>query len=168
MSHIWMSHVMRVNESCHTYEWAMPHALIYVAWLMYACSHICDMTHTYMLPYMWHDSCLHAFIHVTWLMSTCIDTRDMTHVYMHSYMWHESYIYAFMHVTWIMHICSHICDIHISLRICNTHRHTHTQSTQPPTQPPTHLLCKITHMTAYLHESCHKYECIFTWVVSHI
>jgi len=24
MSHIWMSHVTHVNESCHVYEWAMP------------------------------------------------------------------------------------------------------------------------------------------------
>jgi len=25
MPHIWMSHVTRVNEACHTYEWAMSH-----------------------------------------------------------------------------------------------------------------------------------------------
>ena len=25
MSHIWMSHVTHMNESCHTYEWVMKH-----------------------------------------------------------------------------------------------------------------------------------------------
>jgi hypothetical protein len=25
VSHVWMSHVSRVNESCHTYEWVMSH-----------------------------------------------------------------------------------------------------------------------------------------------
>ena len=27
MSHIWMSHVTHMNESCHTYEWVMSHTL---------------------------------------------------------------------------------------------------------------------------------------------
>ena len=77
MSHIWMRHVTRtneschcmshvthMNESCHTYEWVMSHI-----WMRhtYGCimSHIsmrhvshmnqslCDMTH-----YLWHNSCV--------------------------------------------------------------------------------------------------------------
>ena len=28
MSHIWMSHVTHMNESCHTYEWVMSHVWI--------------------------------------------------------------------------------------------------------------------------------------------
>jgi len=28
MSHVWMSHVTRINESCHTYGWVMSHVLM--------------------------------------------------------------------------------------------------------------------------------------------
>ena len=80
MSHIWMSHVTHMNESCHTYEWVMSHiydSFICVTWLI----QMCAMTHSY----VWHDS----FICVTWLIHMC----DMTH----SYVWHDSFIC----VTWL-------------------------------------------------------------------
>jgi len=39
MSHIWMSHVTHMDESCHTYVW--HDSSICVTWLI----HMCDMTH---------------------------------------------------------------------------------------------------------------------------
>ena len=78
MSHIWMSHVTHMNESCHTHEWVKSHIWMSHSCLMNICVvwlvQMCDMTHSY----VWHDS----FICVTWLIHTC----DMTH----SYVWHES------------------------------------------------------------------------------
>jgi len=42
MSHIWMSHVTHINESCHTYEWVM--------------------SHIWMSPNVWHDLIICAYI----------------------------------------------------------------------------------------------------------
>jgi len=152
MSHMWMSHVTHVNESCHTYEWVMSHtwmlhtrARIYgqrvracaaftcVTWLI----HTCDMTHSH----EWHDS----FMCVTWLM------HDMTH----SCVWHDSCMSAtrgicmcdvthwfvsqdaFTCVTWLIHMCVlthsyltnsylwHDSHVHVTwlIHTCDTTRH---------------------------------------------
>jgi len=42
--HIWMSHVTHMNESCHTYEWAMSHI-----WM----SHVTHIRRQHYL-YVWH------------------------------------------------------------------------------------------------------------------
>jgi len=59
MSHIWMSHVTHMQESCNICEWDVP------------C--IC-MTHTY----VWHDYMHDSFIRVTWLHAWLIHSCDMT------------------------------------------------------------------------------------------
>ena len=41
MSHIWMSHVTHMNESCHTYEWVMWHI-----WMSHV-THMNESCHTY-------------------------------------------------------------------------------------------------------------------------
>jgi len=79
-SHIWMSHVTHINESCHTYEWVMSHI-----WrLIHMCSFICqtlvasmNMSHVRHLSHIW-----------IWVMSdTCRiysymrQVSDMTHSY---------------------------------------------------------------------------------------
>jgi len=78
MSHIWLSPVTDMNESCHTYEWVMSH--LWMSHVIQCDLHLFmhDMTHSYVR----HDS----FIRVTWLIHTC----DMTH----SYVWHDSFIRA--------------------------------------------------------------------------
>jgi len=40
MSYIWMSHVTRMNESCHTYEWVMSHV-----WMSYDSSYDSVVAH---------------------------------------------------------------------------------------------------------------------------
>jgi len=81
MSHIWMSHVTHMSESCLTREWvrhARHDSFMCVIRLM----HMCDMTHWY----VWHDS----LICVTWLIH-----MTLWHV------WHDPLIC----VTWLIHIC---------------------------------------------------------------
>ena len=108
MSHIWMSHVTHMNESCHTYEWVISHIYFTAhprttapvrgfvwhdiftcgSWLMY----MEDMTHSY----KWHSVFKFetpSFIYVTWLIYMC----DMTH----SYVWHDSLIC----MTWLINMC---------------------------------------------------------------
>ena len=71
-SHIWMSHVTLMNESCHTYEWVMSHIwMSHVTHMNESCHtyewliHMCDMTHSY----VWHLS------------------RTAPHKKTHSYVW---------------------------------------------------------------------------------
>ena len=85
MSHVWMSHVTHMNESCRTSEGVMSHItqshsandtyLSYDIWQV-----ICHR--------LWHD----LFICVTWLIHMC----DMSR----SYVWHDSFIC----VTWLIHM----------------------------------------------------------------
>jgi len=82
MSRIWMSHVTRANESCHTYEWVMSHdSFICVTWLI----HMCDMTHSC----VWHDSSTR----VAWLVCMC----NMPHLFV----WFDPPDC----VMWLIHIC---------------------------------------------------------------
>jgi len=59
--------VSRINASCHTYKSVM--------------------SHTHIMPYVWHDIC------VAWLIHMC----GMTH----PYVWHDSSIC----VAWLIHMC---------------------------------------------------------------
>ena len=46
VSHIWMSHVAHMNESCHTYEWVMSHT--WMSHVSHSCvSHINETCYTY-------------------------------------------------------------------------------------------------------------------------
>ena len=47
MSHVWMSHVTHMNESCHTYEWVMAHV-----WMSHG-TRMNDSCETY-AGVMWH------------------------------------------------------------------------------------------------------------------
>jgi len=75
MLHIWMSHVTRMNESCHTkHVWMchFTHIVALLTWLSKArvawVIHMCDMTHLF----VWS----HIFM------------SDLTH----SYVWHDSFL----------------------------------------------------------------------------
>jgi len=75
MSHIWMSHVAHMSESCHTHERVTIHTREggYVTHMNESChthiwadvmrDYMCDMTHSYVC----HD----PFICVTWLIHMC-------------------------------------------------------------------------------------------------
>jgi len=55
MSHIWMSHVTHMNESCHTYEWVMSHIqMSYV-------THMNESCHTYrwVMSHIWMSHVTH-------------------------------------------------------------------------------------------------------------
>jgi len=60
MSRIWMSHVTHMNESCHTYEWVTPHIqMSHVTYVNGAC-HKCEegMWHRYMSHVIHTDQAL--------------------------------------------------------------------------------------------------------------
>jgi len=84
MSHIWMREVKTyVNESCHTYEWVMSHI-----WM----SHITNMnesrhTNERVLPHTW--------------MCTSHRIRTPRGAVTHSYVWHDQFMFA----TWLIHMC---------------------------------------------------------------
>jgi len=142
MSHIWMSHVTHMDESCHIClilergMWAVSEAImthlcvwhdpsICVTWPIYKC----DMTHLY----VWHD----PSICVTWphhtcdMAHSCVRHRAACHIYIlvishtwmghvnascHIYMWVISHTWhgPFMCVPSRMHVCdmTHICMWH--------------------------------------------------------
>jgi len=70
MSHVWMRHVTRMNEACHTYEWGMSHV-----WMR----HVTRM----MAPYVWLR--MQVSLHVC--MSH--DTR-VTYLWVMSHLWRDS------------------------------------------------------------------------------
>jgi len=102
MSHVWMSHVTRMYESClayvthmwthmnglgHTYKWVMPHV-----WMPHMSMRYVYVWHTYMC-----DIC------ETWLIQWMRRDRglmcDMTHSHVW-HVWHDSFIC----VTWVIHM----------------------------------------------------------------
>ena len=70
-SHIWMSHVTCINESCHTYEWVM--SLMSHIWM----SHVTHMneswhTHEWFMSHIWmsHGAHINESCHTyEWVMS---------------------------------------------------------------------------------------------------
>jgi len=46
MSHIWVSHVKHMSESCHTYEWVMSHIWVSHVSHMSESWHTCWISHT--------------------------------------------------------------------------------------------------------------------------
>ena len=47
VSHTWMSHVTRMNESCYTYEWVMSHI-----WMSHV-THMNDISHIWVMSHAW-------------------------------------------------------------------------------------------------------------------
>ena len=83
VTHVWMSHVTYMNESCHTYEWVMWHI-----WMSHV-THMKESCHTYewVVLHIWMS-------HVTHMNESC-----------HTYAWGQWHIWM-SHVT---HIMSHAC-----------------------------------------------------------
>jgi len=122
MSHIWMSHVAHMNESCHTYERVMSHIWMshvthmnewycVCRWVM---SHIDESCHTYSQWRLWRNNpvmdewcCVyrwdmsHIFTVVTLKKRFCECTQlcDMCDV-THSYVWYDASIYYSNNTFW--------------------------------------------------------------------
>ena len=100
MSHIWMSHVTHTNESCHTYDWVMSHI-----WIIHAtCSHTHLDAHYYYytfvwwmshIPYEWAASHVPRFMRLSHVPHEP-RTEEISHNMSH-YMWHDSFIWDMTH-----------------------------------------------------------------------
>jgi len=53
MSHVWMSHVTRVNESCHTCEWVMSHVWMSHVTQMHLCRLVDKVMQVLLRMYTW-------------------------------------------------------------------------------------------------------------------
>jgi len=106
MSHVWMSHVSHVNESCLICKWVMSNMWMSpVTYLIESC-HIFNwvMSHMWMSDVSYvNESCLIC----AWVMT-------------HTSMCHASYVWEFVN-----ELCmSHMCMSHVSLLNAITcHRH---------------------------------------------
>jgi len=62
-SHVWTSHVTRMNESCHTYEWVMSHAWTsHVTRMNESChTHERVMSHVCMSPVTYTNNTCHTY-----------------------------------------------------------------------------------------------------------
>jgi len=98
MSHIWMSHVTHMDESCHTYQWVLSHI-----WM----SHVTPMNescHTYQWV-LSHIGMSHV-THVNESCHTCEWVMSLTHANesCHTYGWVMSHV-GLSHVTHINESC---------------------------------------------------------------
>ena len=89
MSHMWMSHVTHVDETCHTYGWVMSHMWMSYVTLMDESCHI----YGWVVSHIWMS-------HVTHIDESC-----------HTYRWVMSHI-SMSHVTHIW--MSHVTHLHVS------------------------------------------------------
>ena len=126
MSHAWMSHVIHMNESCHTYEWVMWHiwmrhvshvftiARVVGEWVM---SHVLRVAHPVV-----NGTRTGAISHVTHMNELCLRcvytgmrSRWVRHV-SHVNMSYVTYKWGVMRYMWMSHVtCEnescHICHI---------------------------------------------------------
>ena len=114
MSLVWMSHVTRMNESCHTYEWVMSHIWINHVTRMNQSCHTdeWDMSHIWIshVPRM-NESChtyesvmSHIWIsHVTRMNAGLVHMCDVTRSHTHSHATH-TWRYVWMYV-WVTSEC---------------------------------------------------------------
>ena len=97
MSHIWMSHVTHMNESCHTYEWVMSHI-----WMSHV-THRNESSHTY--EWVMSHICIS---HVTHMNESCHTYECVkSHVWM-SQVTHmnescHTYEWVMLHI-WMSHV----------------------------------------------------------------
>jgi len=133
MSHISMSHVTHMNESCHTYEWVMSHI-----WMSHV-THINEPCHTYqwVMSHIWMSHVTHKNepCHTyEWVMSH-ISMSHATHMNepFHTYEWVMS------HIEWVM---SHIWMIHATYLL---RQHIATQTKHGNTWKNSHIY--ISHFT---------------------
>ena len=159
MSHIWMSHVTHMNESCHTYEWVMSHI-----WMSHTTHMNASTSHTYewVMFHIWmshvthmNESC-HTWMrqHVTHMNKSC-----------HTHEWNIPDITATnkKHTATpcntLQHTATH-CNTHECVNISRiwmshaTHTDTASNHTYEWVTPHTWMRHNITHMN----ESCHAHE----------
>jgi len=112
--HTWMSHVTHMNHSCHTYEWVMSHIrMSHVTHMSESC-HTCE----WVISHMWMSHVMH--------MNESCQTCEwvMSHMWMshvkhvnescHTYKWVTPYGYG------MSHLCmSHATHINMS---CHTYK----------------------------------------------
>jgi len=124
MSHVWISHATRMNESCHTYEWIMSRVWMRCVCTAYACkvrnapvfespawmSHVTRMNescHTY----EWVMA--HKWISAVFVFESYIWRNHVTHMKesRHTYEWVMSHTWMSrcpcaqsVCVTWLIHV----------------------------------------------------------------
>jgi len=173
MSHIWMSHVTRMNESvtcaCVCIENADRHTHRYVRHDSFICltySSICtplyDMTPA-CLKVIWviwislHWECILNIAHVAFELYT----SDMAH----SFVWHDSSNCAILTHPWLIHVC-HITHSRVThgsfmFKLLNATRRIQLGMAIPYEWVRSHILmCHVAHVS----ESCRTYW----WVMAHI
>jgi len=140
MSHIWMSHVTHINQSRHTYEWVMSNM-----WM----SHTSHMNESRNASHIWihhgrhiwtsHGTHINESRHTNeWVHScaTCLNYTEFIHV------WRDSFTY--IHFT--MYVCSHMykwvmSHIHHMYKWVMTHLHTY--------------ISQCVYVVTRINESCH-------------
>ena len=97
----WMGHVTQMNESCHTYEWVMPHI-----WMSHV-THMNESCHTYewVMSHIWMG-------HATHMNGSC-----------HTYEWVTSHIWIWRSLShiWMSHVTHHVTQLNES---CLTYQRT--------------------------------------------
>jgi len=108
MSHIWMSHITHMNESCRTYQWVISQLY------MSHTTHITVPCHTWV---MWHDSQLLSRVMVSrdYLWSIAPAPLCTTCDMMRLCVWHDS----FTRVIWLIHMCDVICVTFVRVHMCD-------------------------------------------------
>jgi len=112
VSHIWMSHVTRVNQSCHTYEWVMSHICMSCVIHMNESCHTCEcatshlwMSHVtrmnesrHTFEWVMSHICMSRVIHVNESCHTC--ECVMSYIVMcHTYEW------VITHILGVQRLC---------------------------------------------------------------
>ena len=193
MSHVWMSHVTHMNESCHPYEWVMScigmshesrHANVVVTdtyeWVM---SHIW-MSHVTRMneschPYEWVMS--HIWIsHVTCAghmadaqreihRRSAFGTHQPPRISNLLLLSHVTYMHESCHTyEWVMsypHETPRVSNLLLLNHVTYTHEscHTHAPVMSYPLKTPRVSKLLLLSHVTYMHESCH----IHAWVMSH-
>jgi len=161
MSHIWMSHVTHMNESCHTYEWVMSHI-----WMGHV-THTNESCHTESChTYEWVMSHI-GMSRVTHRNESCHTyKRVMSHIGM-SHVTQRNESASFLGVTSHERVPTYEYVEHIytykSIRLYSCE----TLSRRTREWVKSHIwMSHVTHTneSCHIYESCHTYE----WVMSHI
>jgi len=104
MSHIWMSHVTHMNESCHTYEWVMSHI-----WMSLV-THMNESCHTYewVMSHIWMSTVSATHVNVFATHYAHCNTLQLTAT----------------HCNTLQHAATHCSTLQHTAKHCNTLQHT--------------------------------------------
>ena len=154
MSHMWMSNVIHMNESCHTYKWVMAYICMihFTHWMIHV-THANESCHTYewVMAYRWMIHVTHWMSHVTHWMS-CVthmkkswytyewvtSNKWMSHV-THSHQSCYTYEWNTPHI-WMKH-ATHMNESHL-----HTCTYTHTNAQDRVHMHNLHATSRVTHM----------------------